>query len=60
MELHKHRLDWVDMAKGLSIFLVVAMYCAASVGEDTGNIGFLHWMMAFAMPFRMPEFFLLS
>src|SRR5690349_20473875 len=54
------RLDWVDMAKGLSIFLVVIMYCASSVGEDTGQIGFLHWTIAFAMPFRMPEFFLLS
>jgi uncharacterized membrane protein YcfT len=54
------RYDWVDMAKGLSIFLVVIMYCAASVGEDTGQTGFLHWTMAFAMPFRMPEFFLIS
>ena len=54
------RLAWVDMAKGLSIFLVVTMYCAASVGEDTGQAGFLHWSIAFAMPFRMPEFFLLS
>lgn len=54
------RLDWVDMAKGLSIFLVVIMYCASSVGEDTGQTGFLHWTIAFAMPFRMPEFFLLS
>jgi len=48
------------MAKGLSIFLVVIMYCASSVGEDTGQTGFLHWTIAFAMPFRMPEFFLLS
>ena len=54
------RLAWVDMAKGLSIFLVVMMYCAASVGEDTGQTGVLHWAMAFAMPFRMPEFFLIS
>lgn len=54
------RLDWVDMAKGLSIFLVVMMYCAASIGEDTGQIGFLHWAIAFATPFRMPEFFLIS
>jgi uncharacterized membrane protein YcfT len=60
MNLNKSRLDWVDMAKGLSIFLVVTMYCAASVGEDTGRIGFLHWTIAFATPFRMPEFFLLS
>jgi uncharacterized membrane protein YcfT len=56
----KQRLDWVDMAKGLSIFLVVIMYCASSVGEDTGQTGFLHWTIAFAMPFRMPEFFLIS
>src|SRR5690606_40310303 len=54
------RMDWVDMAKGLSIFLVVTMYCATSFGEETGQIGFLHWSIAFAMPFRMPEFFLLS
>jgi uncharacterized membrane protein YcfT len=54
------RLDWVDMAKGLSIFLVVMMYAAASVGEDTGNVGALHWAIAFATPFRMPEFFLIS
>ena len=60
MEQTRTRLDWVDMAKGLSIFLVVTMYCAASVGEDTGQTGFLHWTIAFAMPFRMPEFFLLS
>ncbi|MHA6297813.1 acyltransferase family protein [Devosia sp. CAU 1758] len=60
MDSNRTRLDWVDMAKGLSIFLVVTMYCAASVGEDTGQTGFLHWTIAFAMPFRMPEFFLLS
>ncbi|MBD8064339.1 acyltransferase family protein [Devosia sp. PTR5] len=60
MQVEKHRLEWVDMAKGLSIFLVVMMYCAASVGEDTGQVGFLHWTIAFAMPFRMPEFFLIS
>jgi uncharacterized membrane protein YcfT len=60
MQTTKSRLDWVDMAKGLSIFLVVTMYCAASVGEDTGQVGFLHWTIAFATPFRMPEFFLLS
>lgn len=54
------RLDWVDMAKGLSIFLVVMMYAASSVGEDTGRVGALHWAIAFATPFRMPEFFLIS
>lgn len=60
MGVTDNRLAWVDMAKGLSIFLVVMMYCAASVGEDTGQTGVLHWALAFAMPFRMPEFFLIS
>lgn len=60
MSVARQRLDWVDMAKGLSIFLVVIMYCASSVGEDTGQTGVLHWTIAFAMPFRMPEFFLIS
>lgn len=55
-----HRLDWVDAAKGISILLVVMMYSAYSVGEDTGGIGLLHWFIAFATPFRMPEFFLIS
>ncbi|WIJ26706.1 acyltransferase family protein [Devosia sp. RR2S18] len=54
------RLEWVDVAKGLSIFLVVMMYAASSVGEDTGGVGALHWAVAFATPFRMPEFFLIS
>ena len=60
MSVKQQRLDWVDMAKGLSIFLVVMMYAAASVGEDTGGVGAFHWAIAFATPFRMPEFFLLS
>ena len=60
MAADSKRLDWVDMAKGLSIFLVVMMYAASSVGEDTGGVGALHWAIAFATPFRMPEFFLIS
>ena len=60
MVLTSKRLDWVDMAKGLSIFLVVMMYAASSVGEDTGGVGAVHWAIAFATPFRMPEFFLIS
>lgn len=54
------RMGWVDAAKGLSIILVVMMYSAYSVGEDTGKITLLHWFIGFATPFRMPEFFLIS
>ena len=60
MSAQHKRLDWVDMAKGISIFLVVMMYAASSVGEDTGGVGAFHWAIAFATPFRMPEFFLIS
>lgn len=54
------RLNWVDTAKGLSIILVVMMHSAYGVGQDTGGTGVLHWIIAFATPFRMPEFFLIS
>lgn len=54
------RIGWVDMAKALSIILVVMMYAAYNVGEHTGGIGFLHYVIGFATPFRMPEFFLIS
>ena len=54
------RMSWVDTAKGLSIILVVAMYSAYNTGEYTGAVGFLHYFIGFATPFRMPEFFLIS
>lgn len=56
----QQRMAWVDAAKGISITLVVMMYAAYSVGEDTGGIGILHAIIGFATPFRMPEFFLIS
>lgn len=60
MSVGAKRLDWVDVAKGLSIILVVMMHSAYGVGEATGDIGVLHWIIGFATPFRMPEFFLIS
>jgi uncharacterized membrane protein YcfT len=54
------RLDWVDTAKGISILLVVMMHSAYGVGEETGSAGVLHWIIGWATPFRMPEFFLIS
>ena len=54
------RLDWVDAAKGISIILVVMMHSAYGVGEATGEAGYLHYVIAWATPFRMPEFFLIS
>jgi uncharacterized membrane protein YcfT len=60
MTARADRMDWVDVAKGLSIILVVMMHSASGVGEETGNAGYLHYVIAFATPFRMPEFFLIS
>lgn len=54
------RLGWVDVAKGLSIILVVMMHSAFGVGADTGGVGYLHYVIGWATPFRMPEFFLIS
>lgn len=54
------RLNWVDAAKGISIILVVMMHSAYGVGEETGSAGYLHYVIGWATPFRMPEFFLIS
>lgn len=54
------RLDWVDAAKGVSIILVVMMHSAYGVGEDLNGTGILHYIIGWATPFRMPEFFLIS
>jgi uncharacterized membrane protein YcfT len=60
MSAPETRLDWVDTAKGLSIILVVMMHSAYGVGAETGSAGYLHYVIGWATPFRMPEFFLIS
>ena len=60
MSGQSNRLSWVDTVKGISIILVVMMHSAYGVGEETGGTGILHWIIGFATPFRMPEFFLIS
>jgi uncharacterized membrane protein YcfT len=60
MSGHANRLDWVDTAKGISIILVVMMYSVFNVGQDTDGAGLFHYVIGFATPFRMPEFFLIS
>src|SRR6185437_14532460 len=54
------RLSWVDSAKGISIILVVMMYSVFNVGQDADGVGLFHYVIAFATPFRMHEFFLIS
>jgi uncharacterized membrane protein YcfT len=53
-------IPWVDTAKGVCIILVVMMHATLGVGEAMGGTGFMHEVVAFAKPFRMPDFFLVS
>ncbi|TVR10932.1 MAG: acyltransferase [Salinarimonadaceae bacterium] len=54
------RVAWVDAAKGMCIILVVMMHSVLGVGDAMGGEGFMHVAVAFAAPFRMPDFFLIS
>lgn len=54
------RVDWVDAAKGLCIIMVVMMHSTLGVELAAGREGFMHYVVAFARPFRMPDFFLIS
>ncbi len=54
------RIDWVDYAKGLCISLVVMMHATLSYGGLVNQEGWLHHVVEFARPFRMPYFFLLA
>ncbi len=54
------RIDWVDYAKGICIVMVVMMHSVLGVEAAAGHSGFMHVLVAFAKPFRMPDFFLIS
>jgi uncharacterized membrane protein YcfT len=54
------RVGWVDYAKGYCIVLVVMMHSTLGVEAALGEPGWLHHVVAFAKPFRIPDFFLIS
>jgi uncharacterized membrane protein YcfT len=54
------RVDWVDYAKGFCIIFVVMMHSTLGVEHVAGREGWLHAVVTFAKPFRMPDFFLIS
>ena len=54
------RVDWVDTAKGVCIVMVVMMHSTLGVEAAAGREGWMHALVAFAKPFRMPDFFLIS
>src|SRR5688572_3986018 len=56
----RDRIDWVDYAKGFCIVMVVMMHSTLGVEAAAGREGWMHTLVAFAKPFRMPDFFLIS
>jgi uncharacterized membrane protein YcfT len=54
------RIDWVDYAKGICIILVVMMHSTLGVAAAMGEPNWLNGFIAWAAPFRMPDFFLIS
>jgi uncharacterized membrane protein YcfT len=54
------RIDWIDTAKGISIILVVMMHATLSTEAALGAEGWLHPVVEFAKPFRIPAFFLIA
>jgi len=56
----RERVDWVDYAKGFCIVMVVMMHSTLGVEAAVERDGWLHYLVAFARPFRMPDFFLIS
>jgi uncharacterized membrane protein YcfT len=60
IQIHDGRIDWVDYAKGFCIIFVVMMHSTLGVEAAAGHEGWLHPVVAFALPFRMPDFFMIS
>ncbi|MDF2114290.1 acyltransferase family protein [Roseiarcaceae bacterium H3SJ34-1] len=54
------RVAWVDVAKGICIVLVVTMHTTLGVGLALEATGWLHKLVAYAKPFRMPDFFTIA
>src|SRR5436853_4183030 len=54
------RVDWVDYAKGFCIVMVVMMHATLGVEAAAGEQSWMHALVAFAKPFRMPDFFMIS
>jgi uncharacterized membrane protein YcfT len=60
MDLNPTRVAWVDYAKGFCIVMVVMMHSTLGVEAAAGEESWMGALVAFAKPFRMPDFFLIS
>lgn len=60
MNTASSRVAWVDYSKGICIILIVMLHAVLGVEEAMGETGWLHPIVDFARPFRMPDFFLIA
>lgn len=60
MDLNPKRVAWVDYAKGFCIVMVVMMHSTLGVEAAAEQESWMGALVAFAKPFRMPDFFLIS
>ncbi|MCV6546577.1 MAG: acyltransferase family protein [Cohaesibacter sp.] len=56
----RERIEWVDRAKGLTILLVVLLHSTLGVEKYYAAQGWMHEVIAFAQPLRMPVFFAIA
>lgn len=54
------RVDWVDVAKGVCILFVVMMHSTLGVEKLVGETSWMGTVVAWAQPFRMPDFFFIA
>jgi uncharacterized membrane protein YcfT len=60
MSSDAERVAWVDYAKGFCIIMVVMMHSTLGVEAAAGEPSWMGHLVAFAKPFRRPDFFLIS
>lgn len=54
------RVPWVDVAKGICILFVVMMHSTLGTEAATGQPNWMGTIVAWAQPFRMPDFFFIA
>jgi len=58
--MEQERVAWVDYAKGFCIIMVVMMHSTLGVEKAAEATGWMGYVVAFAKPFRMPDFFMIA
>ena len=58
--MDNQRVAWIDYAKGFCIVMVVTLHSTLGVEKAAGAAGWMHYLVDFATPFRMPDFFMIS